>query len=160
MRCASWDASSWGLRPSHRPIPTAGGATRPTIFSRGVNTLWDYAIESFPGRHGKSWSTSLDGTWDHNNGSDEWDGKATGETAGKPGGAGTRASTLCDGYLRRPRDPRLPVPRNGLSRMLARGGLQRRWRRGHLRCRCSGTSYSALPRRPGARGARRIRRVV
>jgi len=53
---------------------------------------------------------SLDGTWDHNNGSDSWDGSALG--AGMPGGV-----SALDGFLRLqdpgdPRDYAMPDPSN------------------------------------------------
>ena len=56
---------------------------------------WDYAYEAAPGEDvDGAGFTSLDGSFDHANGSDEWDGSAIG--AGRPGGA----VILEDSYLR------------------------------------------------------------
>ena len=57
---------------------------------------WTYTYDGAAAADGPAF-TALDGTWDHDNGSDEWDGSAIG--AGRPGGA----SALVDGettYLR------------------------------------------------------------
>ena len=57
---------------------------------------WTYTYNGAAAADGPAF-TALDGTWDHDNGSDEWDGSAIG--AGRPGGA----SALVDGettYLR------------------------------------------------------------
>ena len=47
---------------------------------------WDYIYQGDAAADGGNF-TSLDGTWDHDNGSDQWDGTAPG--AGRPGGSGT-----------------------------------------------------------------------
>ncbi len=47
---------------------------------------WDYTFDGDAALAGPTGSfDSLDGTWDHDNGSDQWDGSAVG--AGRPGGA-------------------------------------------------------------------------
>ena len=55
---------------------------------------WTYLYEGDKAAFGEAGSgfTSLDGTWSHDNGSDEWDGSAPGGALGdlnRPGGAGT-----------------------------------------------------------------------
>ncbi len=55
---------------------------------------WTYLFDGNADTAGEAGSgfTSLDGTWSHDNGSDEWDGTAPGGTLGpmnRPGGAGT-----------------------------------------------------------------------
>jgi hypothetical protein len=72
--------------------------TRPATASE----TWTYTFTGDAAASGPANSfDSLDGSWDHNNGSDHWDGSAIG--AGTPGGV----STL-DGFLRLqdPGDPR------------------------------------------------------
>jgi len=46
---------------------------------------WSYMYIANPGEDNPAVGNALDGTWDHDNGSDEWDGSAIG--AGRPGGA-------------------------------------------------------------------------
>ena len=57
---------------------------------------WDYSYEADSGEDeaGTGGFTALDGTWSHDNGSDQWDGEGFGE--GRPGGV----ELLEDSYLR------------------------------------------------------------
>ena len=58
---------------------------------------WTYEYTGDAASGGANY-TALDGTWNHNNGSDQWDESVSG--AGRPGGAGALAETPTNNYLR------------------------------------------------------------
>jgi hypothetical protein len=59
---------------------------------------WTYTYNGDAAAAGSSGFDSLDGTWSHDNGSDQWDGTAIG--AGKPGGASALTENSTTDYLR------------------------------------------------------------
>ena len=57
------------------------------IFSFADSSVeWAYTFEGDAAADGGADETSLDGTWSHENGSDEWDGSEIGDADGLPGG--------------------------------------------------------------------------
>ena len=81
---------------------------------------WDYLYAGDSGTYGDAGFTSLDGTWSHDNGSDQWDGSGPGDPFG-PGSTGPGGAKVIDedgvNYLRiqdsgDPRDYEMPDPSN------------------------------------------------
>ncbi len=56
---------------------------------------WDYMFEG----DGDAYEPSLDGTWDHDIGSSDWDGSAPGEVSGPPGDAPGGAGVFTEGNV-------------------------------------------------------------
>jgi hypothetical protein len=92
------DVMSWGLMRNgglrrrerrrwrqSRPLVAERLEGRELLYAAPVGG-WDYVYEGAQADEGEAFS-ALDGTWDHDNGSDSWDGTASGG-AGAPGGAG------------------------------------------------------------------------
>ncbi len=64
-----------------------------SAYAVGLGAAATYSLDTSQVIRETSGFTSLDGTWSHDNGGDEWDGSAIGE--GSPGGV-----SVIDGYLR------------------------------------------------------------
>ncbi|MCA9262763.1 MAG: lamin tail domain-containing protein [Planctomycetales bacterium] len=88
---AIWRKSAWGRasarslkKRSSRRLQTESLEARVLLYAAPVGG-WDYLYHGDSADNGAAF-TALDGTWDHDNGSDQWDGSIPGE--GAPGGAG------------------------------------------------------------------------
>ncbi|MBI4662693.1 MAG: hypothetical protein HY735_28095, partial [Verrucomicrobia bacterium] len=87
--------------PKDDPTPPVGGApTQPVQLYANPAGGWTYTLDGTKATGGAANSgfTSLDASWSHDNGSDEWDGSPIGGTFGaanRPGGVSS-----IDGYLR------------------------------------------------------------